>query len=286
MSFFAYAHSVEGANTVNEITPSMVTRYIASERRRERSADNAIGFLSTFYRYLMAEDDSMMLRNPVISRLHYEKRPQRLPRPYTDEQLSGIRDLIEGSGRLELMLAAAIGEECGLRIGEVANIRVVDVDTLRQTIHVRLPTKNLEERDVPYHDRVALHMSRWLERRLPCGEDDHLLLSLRGRPYSNSTLCMQFHNLFLRQDSPAHGFSFHRLRHTWATKLMNNGLELSVLKLLGGWKDLTSMQRYIQVMPETIQRQYQEAFQKLSARPQERIAPVISLNEYARRRAA
>ena len=44
---------------------------------------------------------------------------------------------------------------------------------------------------------------------------------------------------------------------------MNNGMELAVLKELGGWESWNSMQRYIRVLETTVRRQYEETYRKL-----------------------
>jgi integrase len=279
--FFGYVHTVEGAQDLGAVTPSMVTRFVAAETERGITSNNFVGSVSTFYKHMTAEDDTLSLRNPVISHIHYQRRYERPPRPYKDEELAIIRGVVEASSRIDLLLAIAIGEECGLRVGEVGNIRLSDVDTVKQTIFVRLPTKNMTDRTVPFHDGVAALLPIWLSRRNGDCKHDHLLHSVKGHAYSNNLLDHQFRQLFEHNPPPAKGFSFHRLRHTWATRLMNNGMELAVLMQLGGWKDWTSMRRYIKVLPSTIKTQYEEAYHKLSeqrARPAE---PTISLAEFA-----
>jgi integrase len=275
--FFGYAHEIEGATELKAIKSSIVTRFVAAERLRGITTTNSVSFVAMFFKHMMAEDDAFTLRNPVIPHIHYQKRNLQAPRPYKDEDLKFIWNIVEERNRLSLLLAMAIGEECGLRVGEVCNIRLSDIDSVKQTVFVRLPTKNMGVRTVPFHDKVAALLPLWLSQRAPDCTHDHLLHSVKLAAFTSSSLDLKFRKLFKNHPAPANGFSFHRLRHTWATRLMNGGMELAVLMHLGGWKDWTSMRRYIKVLPSTIKAQYEEAYRKLTtkvARPDE---PTLSL---------
>src|SRR5450631_1524869 len=114
----------------------------------------------------------------------------------------------------------------------------------------------MRTRTVPYHDKVKKYLAHWLDIRNAGCKHDHLLHSKRLACFVTGGMDTQFRKLLSGQPRPAAGFSFHRLRHSWATRLMNNGMELAVLKELGGWVSWNAMQRYIKVLPETIQRQY------------------------------
>ena len=281
ISFFGYMYSVEGVSDWRHVTPSMVTRFIAAERQRGIGNNNVVGLVSTFYKTKLAEDDSFTLRNPIIANVHYGKRIECLPRPYKDDELQFIRLRTAAHQRLDVLLAMAIGEECGLRVGEVCNLRLSDVDSVRQTVFVRLPTKNMTTRTVPFHDQVGALLPLWLSQRSEVCGHDHLLHSVKGAAYSSNTLDHQFRQLFADDVAPAKGFSFHRLRHTWATRLMNGGMELAVLMQLGGWKDWTSMRRYIRVLPSTIRRQYEEAIQNFAELKSAPLEPTMSLVDFA-----
>lgn len=57
----------------------------------------------------------------------------------------------------------------------------------------------------------------------------------------------RFHDVLGTESEPAASFEFHRLRHTWATRMINNHMSLPVLQKLGGWKSLKSLQIYAKV---------------------------------------
>ena len=176
----------------------------------------------------------------------------------------------------------AVGEECGFRIGEVCNIRLSDIDQQAQTIYVRLPTKNGRTRTVPFHAKVKKYLNLWLAKRDPRCDHDHLLHNKAFRRYDTIKLDAWFKKNLKSMPEPAQSFLFHRCRHSWATRLMNNGMELAVLKELGGWESWNSMQRYIKVLPATIRSQYEASYARLQGkRPRSGEDEEISLIDFA-----
>jgi integrase len=260
--FFRYAVQVLNLKVLDDVRSSAITKFIAVERERGLTSRNFVGHLSTFFGWLIAEE-RYDRANPVVPRIHNQRCAPAEARPYNDRDLETIWNRVEASGKPELMLAFAIGEECGLRVGEVANIRLSDVDERAQTIFVRLPTKNMRTRTVPYHGKVKKYLNLWLAKRDPQCADDHLLYNNAFHCFNGNQLDARFKQLLSKEPDPAGSFHFHRLRHTWATRLMNNGMELAVLKELGGWEKWNSMQRYIKVLENTVRHQYEAAYTKL-----------------------
>jgi hypothetical protein len=62
---------------------------------------------------------------------------------------------------------------------------------------------------------------------------------------------------------------------------MNNGMELAVLKVLGGWEKWNSMQRYIRVLDSTIRSQYEASYAKLQEKMESGEEEIISLVDFA-----
>jgi integrase len=278
--FFRFAFQVEGLTKLEEIRPSVVSRFIAHERDRGLTSGNFIGHISAFFGWLLAEERADM-SNPVIQRIHSQRGAPTQARPYTDGDLSFIWTIVESCDDVALKLAFAIGKECGLRVGEVCNIRLEDVDRDKQEIFVRLPTKNMRTRRVPFHDDVVKYLDIWLAQRNPKFPHDHLLHSRPLAAFNTGTMSCHFKKLLRHKAMPAAGFLFHRLRHTWATRLMNGGMDLAVRKVLGGWESWNSMQKYIKVLDTTVKRQYEESYNKLQEKNGAEREEPLSLLDFA-----
>ncbi len=277
--FFSFIVRIEEITSLDKIRSSAITHFIAAERQRGLSSQNFVGHLSTFFRWLIAEE-RYDHANPVLSRIHHQRSAPTAPRPYSDHDLRSVWEPVQKSGKLELMLAFAIGEECGLRAGEVANIRLTDIDASAQTIYVRLPTKNMRARTVPFHTKVKKYLELCLKERGSGAPDDHLLLNKASHPFTTGQLDFWFKKLLSKEPDPAGSFCFHRLRHTWATRLMNNGMELAVLKVLGGWESWNSMQKYIKVLDSTVRTQYESSYAKLQEKAESGEDEAVSLVDF------
>lgn len=278
-TFFRFAAGL-GLTDVNEVVPATISQFIATQLRDGVVARNYIGHLSTLFAWLM-EEGHYHRPNPVIPRRHYMYEGHKAPRPYSDRDIDALWQAVEASGKPELTLAFAIGLECGLRVGEVANIRLEDIDGVAQKIFVRLPTKNDRTRTVPFHDKVRKYLELWLEVRNRHCSTNHLFHNTALTPYNGNKLDARFKSVLRSRPEPAASFAFHRLRHTWATRLMNNGMELAVLKELGGWVSWNSMQRYIKVLDSTVQSQYQAAYKKLQHTVESSDEEELSLMDFA-----
>ncbi len=265
--FLAYAFQEEGMTSFEQIGPQVVSRFIRREVERGIKNRNYIGYLNIFFGWLRGEE-RMVRVNPIVAHYHTQKINPRAPRPYSDSDIESISKVLEASGNIALMLAFFIGLECGPRVGEVGNIRLADVDQANESIHIRLPTKNGCERDVHYHDGVKKYLALWLKTRSPKFAKDNLLHGERLGVFDTSSLDAKFKSVLKSHPGPASVFSFHRLRHTWATRLVNNGMELPALQELGGWKSLSSLQQYVKVLDSTIQRQYEASYRKLQDQDQ------------------
>jgi integrase len=278
--FFRFVAQIEKITVLDDVRPAVITRFIALERERGLTCRNFVGHLSTFFATMIAEE-RYDRANPVVSRIHSQRGAPAEARPYTDHDLNTIWKCVERTGRLELMLAFAIGEETGLRIGEVCNIRLSDIDQEAQTLFVRLPTKNMKTRSVPYHEKVKRYLELWLVKRDPRCTNDHLFHNKAFRRYDTIKFDAWFKKNLRDEAEPARSFAFHRLRHSWATRLMNSGMELAVLKVLGGWESWSSMQRYIKVLDSTVRAQYEASYAKLQEKHESGEDETISLVDFA-----
>jgi integrase/recombinase XerC/integrase/recombinase XerD len=133
---------------------------------------------------------------------------------------------------------------CGLRSAEVVGLRLMDVDFDQEAVHVL--GKGGKERVVPLGEEAALWLGRYLRDSRPAlakGANDALFLSVRGRRLDTSTL---------RRIVPHP----HRLRHAFATHLLDGGADLRTIQELLGHSSLSTTQIYSHVDPRHLRRVY------------------------------
>jgi integrase/recombinase XerC len=118
------------------------------------------------------------------------------------------------------------------------------VDFDREVVHVR--GKGNKERVVPLGEEAALHLARYLQAGRPdlaAGANDAVFLSARGRRLDTSTV-----RRLLRHP--------HRLRHAFATHLLEGGADLRVIQELLGHASLSTTQIYSHVDARRLRRVY------------------------------
>jgi site-specific recombinase XerD len=177
------------------------------------------------------------------------RRPRRLPdTPKTEEVESALRALA-GDGPLALRNLALVEVvySAGLRSAEAVGLDLADVDFDREQLHVR--GKGGKERLVPLGEEAGHLLARFLHDARPemvTGAHNALFLSTRGKRLDTSTLRRVF----------AHP---HRLRHAFATHLMEGGADLRTIQELLGHSSLSTTQLYSHVDGRRLRRVYDKA---------------------------
>ena len=174
------------------------------------------------------------------------KRPRRLPEAPkvqdVDSELAGL----DGEGPLGLR-NRALGElvySAGLRSREAVDLNLGDVDFEQELVHVR--GKGGKERMVPLGEEAAHWLARYLHQARPelaRGAENALFLSARGRRLDTSTL---------RRLLPHP----HRMRHAFATHLLEGGADLRTIQELLGHSSLSTTQIYSHVDGRRLRRVY------------------------------
>jgi integrase len=244
--------------SLNKVTPRTITNFQTELRRRNlKSVDRPLGAVRLFFDWLLY-DGQRKLPNPVIPKLHMQKRAKRLPRPFRPEELSLIWRLLEEHGDLNLMVAVSLGEHSALRIGETCNVRLSDLRLDDgQELLVRLPVKTMTERTVPISDRTKQLVVELLAQRGEVGHD-FLLSTPNGIPMSKFNLRSRLNKLLCGPGKLAK-FSFHRLRHRAATAMHRAGADTTTVMKTFGWQNPTVVQGYIEVLPAEIRESYDRA---------------------------
>jgi site-specific recombinase XerD len=177
------------------------------------------------------------------------RRRRRLPDAPRVEEVERELDRVDGQEPLALRNRALIElvYSAGLRSAEAVGLDLADVDFEQEAVHVR--GKGGKERVVPLGEEAAHALARYLRDgrpRLARGAADALFLSARGRRLDTSTL---------RRLIPHP----HRLRHAFATHLLEGGADLRTIQELLGHSSLSTTQVYSHVDAKRLRRVYDRA---------------------------
>jgi len=171
--------------------------------------------------------------NPVKRVELFREPPGRL-RYLSDTEIARL--FAEASDELRVILTVAL--YTGMRKGEILNLTWKDINLERRIIYVR-NSKNGTAREIPIADRLSAVISEY--PRL----DGQVFRSAHGEPIRSFRTA--FENAVRRAGIA--DFSFHDLRHTFASYLVMNGVELVTVKELLGHKTIQMTLRYAHLSP-------------------------------------
>jgi len=141
---------------------------------------------------------------------------------------------------LELLYAT------GIRCSELIGIRFCDLDIMNQTI--RIKGKGNRERIVLFGEKAAEKITLYLrhERAHQQKHDEQFFLNYRNEPLTSRSIqrIINMFRHFLKIDRP---ITPHKIRHTFATHLLNQGVDLRVVQELLGHQSLSSTEKYTHV---------------------------------------
>jgi len=177
------------------------------------------------------------------------RRPRRLPDSPKTAEVEAALEGLKGDGPLALRNRALVElvYSAGLRSSEAVGLELADVDFDREQLHVR--GKGGKERIVPLGEEAGHLLARYLHEARPelaRGAERAVFLSTRGRRLDTSTLRRVF----------AHP---HRLRHAFATHLLEGGADLRTIQELLGHSSLSTTQLYSHVDGRRLRRVYDRA---------------------------
>ena len=227
-AYVAELGSARSGRTPRRLAPATIARKLAAVR--------------AFLRFTLG-------RGRVTDASLAPRRGRRLPDAPTAAEVEAAVEAMGGEGPLELRNRALVElvYSAGLRSQEAVDLDLADVDFEQETVHVR--GKGGKERVVPLGEEAAYRLLLYLREARPAlarGAENALFLSVRGRRLDTSTL---------RRLLPHP----HRLRHAFATHLLEGGADLRTIQELLGHSSLSTTQIYSHVDAKRLRRVYDRA---------------------------
>lgn len=188
-------------------------------------------------------------RHDLASEIYYLKEPQKLPLTLSSAEAKRILAMA-GILKAKVMLTLCYG--CGLRAGEVCRLRVGDIDRELHIIRI-VQAKGRKDRHVMLPDQVLDLLEQWWKVR-PTRFDDGVPVKERwlfpGRKAGKPLTTRQLARLF-QEAVEAAGIkkqvSLHSLRHSFATHLFEQGLDIRLIQAVLGHHKLDTTARYTRV---------------------------------------
>jgi len=171
--------------------------------------------------------------------LKFAKRSKKLPIVLSREEIKNIIDATRNP-KHKLIISLAYG--AGLRISEVVNLKLKDIDFNELTIHLK-NAKGKKDRITIFPEKIKNDLQNLIASK---NSDDYVFESERGGKLTERTAQKVFENA-LRGASIKKDATFHSLRHSFATHLLENGVDVRYVQELLGHQNIRTTQVYTQV---------------------------------------
>ncbi len=236
-----------------------VMRYAADCSYRKlspRSVAQRLSALRSFAQFLVRQQ--LLESNPVAA-VNAPKQPKPLPKNLSVDQLAELLDCPDDdplSIRDHTMMELCYG--CGLRLAELVSLDLSAVDLAARQL--RVVGKGQKARVLPFSTTVAKQLQLWLSQRaaLAPPEQAALFVGQRGQRLSARSVQARM-SLWRSRHGIADKVHPHKLRHSFATHLLESSGDLRAVQELLGHANLSTTQVYTQLDFQHLSKVYDQA---------------------------
>lgn len=231
--------------------------YLYSNNLKRTTVSRKISTLRTFYEFWMTQDTSV--NNPFIQLVH-PKKEQYLPQFFYEEEMEALFNTVSNDAKkglrdrvvIELLYAT------GIRVSELVNIKVMDLDI--NLPGVKVLGKGNKERFVPFGEFCRQSIEQYLEKFKPLKGKSHpyLIVNMKGDPITERGIRYLLNDV-VKRTAGVTEIHPHKLRHTFATHLLNQGADLRTVQSLLGHVNLSTTGKYTHVSNQQLRKVYLNA---------------------------
>lgn len=233
-----YLHYINQFLDKTEISPtrlgsqdfqSYLDNYQFTSVSQQNQVINAIRFLYKFG--LDKKYDKVSFKRPKSEK----KLPKVIDHNHIITQLDKIQNL---KHKAILSLTYSVG----LRVSEITNLKIEDIDSKRMLIHIK-NAKGKKDRIVPLSENILVLLREYYKQFKPIN------YLFNGQNYSKYSIqsCQKLYKLYIDKNS-----SIHTLRHSTMTHLLESGTDLRILQKLAGHNSSKTTEIYTHVSSELL----------------------------------
>lgn len=256
-----FLEKVHGVKKPDQIEKMHIESYMRSLKRHmtTKSMARKLTAIRSFHHFLFLEKE---VDEDVVKAIESPKIEKHLPQVLSVDEVMAILNQIDLSKPLGLrnqaLLELIYGS--GLRVSELLDIEMEDIHLNQGYIMVK--GKGSKERMVPISDPAVVALRNYIIKGRDVFLQDHktsyVFINQQGSRLSRQG----FFKLLKKLASDAHiqtDCSPHTLRHSFATHLLENGMDLRTLQTLLGHEDISTTQIYTHISQKRIKEIYQNA---------------------------
>jgi len=249
-----------GKTHLEQMQRQDIEAFVEHEQDRGLKPNSVRTRLCAVYAFVRFLIENKIVGYELMERKIRLKLPDLLPRAMDPQDLSRLLCVIDNIRDRALILLLL---RTGMRIGELLNAKVDDVDLRQQKIIIYLSEKTSVGRVVYYSEDAQQALLDWLKLR-----DSFKDRLFYGQGKNSQSLCygaarMMFIKYLHKAGLQYSGYTLHCLRHTFATDLLNARMRLECLQVLLGHTNLEVTRRYARLSDKTREDEYFSAMESI-----------------------
>jgi site-specific recombinase XerD len=247
--FIDYINSVN-ITDINLISTSTIRQYFyySKENRSlcQSSISKIIATIKSFFNYL--EEEEIIIKNPA-RKIRVPKKIYRIPSVMSKYEIDLIIKSVDfaplrcrkNSTRDKLILSLLY--YTGIRKSELLNLNWTDINLSKSSVIIRRG-KGGKDRLIPLHKEVTILLDKYLDERLPL-KTEALIIGEQGKRMCKGSFRELLKMYLTLSGLKRKGYSAHSFRHTFATHLIEAGVDLFKVQKLLGHASLDTTKIYI-----------------------------------------
>ncbi|PWU23316.1 hypothetical protein C5B42_03470 [Candidatus Cerribacteria bacterium 'Amazon FNV 2010 28 9'] len=239
---FLQALAAQGKTTVGSVVTSDIEAFkesLKKQRYTDKSIYRKINSIKSYFRFLRAK--GMIEENPAadIAQPRYELEA---PHVLTKVEYRALRDACKADQRISTVVEVLL--QTGIRISELANLELTDVDAEKHTLHISAYESH-PERTIPLNNAASKALESYLEIR-PKTRQKALFVTKTCRPFLVRNIRTAIDRYF--RIAGIADAKVNDLRHTFIVQQLAAGTPLVYVSQLVGHKRITTTEKYLKLL--------------------------------------
>lgn len=226
--------------------------FLNSKKDKRSTISRKISSLKSFYKYL---NKKKIINNNPVEFILYPKKERKLPNYIEYNELESLlKSSLEGSYKLRSTLIIELLYATGIRVSELVNIKVSDIDFNSNSIKVF--GKGSKERIVYFGEYASSAINNYIKsEEYKKYNSVWLFPSTKGTHLTTRSIELTIDKIMKNVEIKSK-VSPHTLRHTFATHMLNSGCDIKVVQELLGHENLTTTEVYTHITNEELRNTY------------------------------
>ena len=236
----------QNKTNVHEVSAEDIRNFLLKLEKSgytKKSLSRKLNSTKTFFRFLkiqeyITDDPASLVEHPK-----FETKPPRILSP---TEYRALRDAARDDVRIAAIIEVLL--QTGIRIGELANLKVNDVYTSQNGKEGQLyiaPQENRLERTIPLNKSAETALKRYLEVR-PKTPNRALFITKNGKPLLVRNIRTAIDRYYRKAGITS--AKVNDLRHTWVAHHLARGTSLLLISKIAGHKRLSTTERYLAIV--------------------------------------